>query len=898
MKGKVRALFSWAVLAMAIVCGLAGSGIKAYAEGGVVIRLHYNRADGNYNDWSVWFWEEGKDGADYAFTNEDGDFVATMEATPGTMKVGFIVRTPDWGKDIDKDQFIDITEMVSGTVDVYVESGVEGYTEEYGADAVKGTKVKSAVYDGDRTVNVLMTGEISGDAKDAFSIRSKDGDTSIEAVSFDGKLTYSIVVKDELTALRKYALYYNGQGNDIIMPEFYSTTDFESRYTYTGSDLGAVWSKEATSFKVWAPTAEAMEVRLYDKGNGGSMTEEIPMEKSDAGTWTVTKQGNLNGVYYTYHVTLDSVGKETCDPYARTTGINGERAMVIDLSSTNPEGWESDKNPHAGEAITDAIIYEAHIRDLTTEAGAGIKNPGKFIGVAETDTATKDGIATGLSHIKELGVTHLHILPFYDFGSVDERMSSTSYNWGYDPVNYNVLEGSYSTDPYNGEVRVREAKEMIKSLHDNDISVVMDVVYNHVQSSSGFCFNILVPNYFSRTTPNGTNSNGSGCGNDTASERSMVRKYIVDSVNYWADEYHIDGFRFDLVGLIDVDTINEVIDTVHKKHPDVIFYGEGWTMSTIPTKENVTMATQTNAELTPGFAYFNDTIRDGVKGSVFDSGKGFVSGAKGNAPKISRCFVGADKWCPSPSQTVNYVSCHDNNTLFDRLSVSCRDASIDDIIRMNKLSAAIYLTSEGIPFMQAGEEMLRTKVNDDGTFNSNSYNAGDKVNTILYSSLSDEKTCDVFEYYKGLISFRKAHKALRLETPEAVSAVVSEKAQDDADCLAFLLNGKSVQNEISDALFVVFNAEEDDKEVALPEGEWKVCIDGDKAGNEVLYTVSDMVKVKAGTAMILVQGENEPERTSSDRADISNDRGPGLAIALITAGVLALAGFFGFIKKK
>ena len=901
MKGKVKTLLLGVVMAAFMTTSLFFNGIEAYAEGGVTIRLHYNRADGNYNDWSVWFWEEGKDGADYAFYEEDGDMVATMESTPGTMNVGFIVRTPDWGKDIDKDQFIDISEMVSGTVDVFVESGVEGYTEEYGADAVKGTKVKNAKYDGNGNVNVLMTGEIEGDAKDAFSIKGKDGEIAIKSVSFDGNLTYTLSLQEELILTRKYALYFEGQGNGINMPEFYSTDEFESKYTYTGTDLGAVWTKDSTTFKVWAPTAEAIEVRFYETGDGRvkNMTEEIPMTEAENGTWVLTKDGDLNGVYYTYHVTIDGVGKETCDPYARTTGVNGERAMVIDLASTNPEGWDQDKNPHAGEPVTDAIIYEAHVRDLTTEEGAGIAHPGKFLGVCEADTATENGIPTGLSHIKELGATHLHILPFYDFGSVDENKSVTGiYNWGYDPVNYNVPEGSYSTDAANGEVRVREVKEMVKSLHDNGISVVMDVVYNHVQSSSGFCFNILVPGYFSRITPEGANSNGSGCGNDTASERSMVRKYIVDSVNYWADEYHIDGFRFDLVGLIDVDTINEIVKTVHEKHPDVIFYGEGWSMSTLTTKEDVVLATQTNASLTPGFAYFNDTIRDGIKGSVFDTGKGFVSGAKGNAPKISRCFLGMDKWCPSPSQTINYASCHDNNTLFDRLTLSCPDASKEDIVKMNKLSAAIYLTGEGIPFMQAGEEMLRSKVNDDGTFNSNSYNAGDKVNTIHYSDLLDETVKDVFEYYKGLISFRKAHKALRLETAEEVGANVSEIVQNDTECLTFVFDGKNIEGEISDGLFVVLNAEPVDEVIELPEGEWKVCVNGEKAGTEVLSVETGSVQVKAGTAMVLVQGENEVKESLSTSPVSGEGRKLGLAVSLVTAAVLILAGLFGFVLKK
>lgn len=372
------------------------------------------------------------------------------------------------------------------------------------------------------------------------------------------------------------------------MPIIYSTEEFEKEYTYTGNDLGAVWNKDSTTFRVWAPTAEEVYVNLYETGtpDTADLIESVAMTKGVNGTWVYTKSGDLNGTYYTYTAVLNGVREEVCDPYARTTGVNGKRGMVIDLASTNPEGWENDVNPHVNEGINDAIIYELHIRDLGTHSSSGITNVGKFLSLTERGTKTPGGMATGIDHIKELGITHIHLLPIYDFGSVDETSTNKNlFNWGYDPVNYNVPEGSYSTDPYNGEVRVAELKQMVKSLHEDGISVVMDVVYNHVYNAGEFCVNKLVPGYFSRIDDTGSYSNGSDCGNDTASERSMVKKYIVDSVNYWADEYHIDGFRFDLVGLLDTETINEIVTTVHAKHPDVIFYGEGWSMNTAVTKE-------------------------------------------------------------------------------------------------------------------------------------------------------------------------------------------------------------------------------------------------------------------------------------------------------------------------
>ncbi len=909
MKKKSKAFLMAQLMVLSVLCMCFTNKLEAKADGGVVIKLHYNRPDGAYDGWSVWFWEYGKDGSDYAFNEENGEMVATMEATPGTMQVGFIVRTQAWDKDVAEDQFIDISEMVSGTVHVYVEASVKGFEKDYGDDAVKGTKLSKALYNGDGTVTVKMTGNLEYDYETAFSLAGKLGEVGIKSVTQPKDYTYLITLNEELNATKSYTITFKGQVYKITMPNIYSTEDFENKYTYTGSDLGAVWSNEKTVFKVWAPTADEMVIRFYEAGDSrvSDMLSEEKMTLLNNGVWVYEKEGDCNGLYYTYAVTFDGVTKEACDPYARTTGVNGERAMVIDLASTDPEGWESDTNPHAGEGINDAVIYEAHIRDLTTEEGAGIKNAGKYIGVAEVGTQTASGIPTGLSHIIDLGVTHVQILPFYDFGSVDENKTvSGLYNWGYDPVNYNVPEGSYSTNAKDGAVRVKEVKEMVKALHDNGISVVMDVVYNHVYSAANFCYNVLVPDYFSRTTESGGYSSGSGCGNDTATERAMVRKYIVESVCYWAEEYHIDGFRFDLVGLMDVDTINEIVKEVHKTHPDVIFYGEGWSLTTTLSKE-AELATQKNSSLTPGFAYFNDTIRDGIKGSVFNTSAGFVSGSAGDDTKISRCFVGLDNWCNSPSQTINYASCHDNNTLFDRLRLSCPEASLDEIIAMNKLSAAIYMTAEGVPFMQAGEEMLRTKTNSDGSYNSNSYASGDAVNTIAYSSLEDEKTLDVYNYYKGLIQFRKAHAALRMDNATDAQTYIKEISTGIDHCLAFEIDG-SYEKEVSDRLMVIFNASKETQTLSLSEGEWTVCVNGDTAGIEAIETITGSVQIKPVTAMVLVQGdlgkaENPVTISSTDTDSGSAENGGKKGIAgNVAAGVcafLAIAGgIFATSKKK
>lgn len=639
------------------------------------------------------------------------------------------------------------------------------------------------------------------------------------------------------------------------MSAMYSTPDFEAAYTYHGNDLGAVWSAEKTAFRLWAPTADAVEIKLYRSGDSSEndVLTQFPMHRDVFGTWIAEHPGDLNGVYYTYLVTHGNKTVEACDPYARTTGVNGSRAMIIDLASTDPDGWDKDADPNAGRSITDAVIYELHVRDVSIDESSGITHKGKYLGVVEQGTKTPSGISTGLDHIKELGITHLHLLPVYDYGSVDERrLEKPQFNWGYDPVNYNVPEGSYSSDPYNGAVRVREVKQMIKALHDNGISVVMDVVYNHVYDAGDFCFNKIVPNYFSRTK-NGKYSNGSGCGNDTASERSMVRKYIVDSVCYWADEYHFDGFRFDLVGLLDVDTINEIVKQVHKRHPNVIFYGEGWDIPTELTKV-CDLAIQNNSKMTPGFAYFNDTIRDSLRGSVFFSDAlGFITGADDEVENLESCFKGLPHWCTDPKQTINYASCHDNNTLIDRISLAAVEHSFEEQARMNNLAAAFYMMAQGVPFLHAGEEMLRSKPDGKGGVVENSYNASDAVNSIKWGLLDQKIYHDTFEYYKGLIAFRKAHPVLRLtEVYDILSHVVSVPCRDPRMC-AFRLTG-NMPGEPSDELFMIFNASEAKQDVKLPNGKWQICIDGETAGTDAIRTAEESVSIEPISAMVLVKG--------------------------------------------
>lgn len=642
---------------------------------------------------------------------------------------------------------------------------------------------------------------------------------------------------------------------------------------YDGNDLGAVYGKDKTVFKLWAPTASGVRLNLYEKGDGGLPVETVDMTAGEKGTWFCEKSGDLNGVYYTYSVTVGSQTNETADLYARAAGVNGNRGMVIDLDATNPEGFENDIRP-AFENATDAVIYEIHVRDLSSDASSGICNVGKFLGFTETGTKNSDGLATGLDHIKDLGVTHIQILPSFDYATVDETKTDTAqFNWGYDPKNYNVPEGSYSTDPCHGEVRVKEMKQMVQALHANGIRVNMDVVFNHTYNIEDSWFQKTVPDYYYRKA-GGSYSNASGCGNETASERAMMRKYIVDSVVYWAREYHIDGFRFDLMAVHDIDTMNAVRAALDEVNPTIMVYGEGWTADNagIPSSEQ---ALKRNMAKMEGVGAFSDDIRDAVKGNVFDAlDRGFVNGRSGMEERIKFSIAGAvphpqimasqkgnvgKSWAAAPSQSINYVSCHDNLTFWDKLAISNADDSEEIRIKMNKLGIAIVLTSQGVPFFQAGEEMLRSKPSDksDTGFDENSYISPDSTNSIKWDNKA--KAYDVYEYYKGLIAFRRAHGALRMTKAADIRNNLVFMGGLDANVVAYIISNKP-NNETAEKLIVIFNANRNAVNVWLPSGEWDICVNGATAGTAPIGTAAGSVSVDGISAMALVQGDSAIEK--------------------------------------
>lgn len=652
---------------------------------------------------------------------------------------------------------------------------------------------------------------------------------------------------------------------------------------YTGDDLGATYTPESTTFKVWSPTASDVKVVLYttgsDKEAGAAKISTTDMTKTEEnGLWSVTISGDLKNKYYTYLVTNDGVAKEVVDIYAKAVGVNGNRGMVCDLNSTDPVGWENDTYKLVPNQ-TDANIWELHVKDFSYNDNSGISkgNKGKYLAFTEKGTTlNNDGKnATGIDYLKQLGINYVHINPFYDFGSVEETGDGTQFNWGYDPKNYNTPEGSYSSNPYDGNIRINEVKQMVMALHEAGIGVIMDVVYNHTFTGEDSWFQQTVPNYYYRFSDENTWSSGSGCGNDTASEHEMFRKYMVDSVTYWAKEYHIDGFRFDLMGLHDVTTMNAIRASLDKIDTKLLMYGEGWSMGTSTDSDAPALATQQNSgKMSERIAFFNDQIRDGLKGSVFESkGKGYLQGSTGSSSAVKygiQANVSGGAWkAKAPSQTVTYSSCHDNNTLYDRLVMSVKGGSkeqfsqrYEDLVAMNKLNAAVIYSSQGIPFILAGEEFARTKEGDE-----NSYSSSPEVNMLDWSRTVTYK--DLVSYYAGMIEIRNNYAPFRDATTDTVKTKM-QFATADSGVIAYTIYDEAQPWK---TVAVAFNDTSEPKEVTLkskgtlPEN-WTVIANEQTAGILSLGEVTgSTVTVPAGGALILV------DKDSFDAAAVPSTKG-------------------------
>lgn len=629
---------------------------------------------------------------------------------------------------------------------------------------------------------------------------------------------------------------------------------------YTENDLGAVYSPKMTRFKVWAPEAESVKLNLYKQGEGDNLIEQHIMKKSANGTYVFEKQGDCNGIYYTYTVVNHGEEQEAVDPYTKAAGVNGQRGMVINLEKTNPQGFELDgyRNP---EHITDAIIYEGSVRDFTMDESSGVFHNGKFLGLTEANTTNHFGEATALDYISGLGVTHVQILPAFDFETVDEKNQKAQYNWGYDPDNYNVPEGSYAVSPYDGAVRIQEMKQMVLALHSRGIGVIMDVVFNHTYRRDDSNLQKIVPGYYYRSDETGY-TNGSGCGNEVASDRPMVQKLIVDSLIYWAKEYHIDGFRFDLMGVLDIDTMNVIAERLKEIRPDIYLYGEGWNGGPSSLAEEK-RAFKASAKKMSGIGMFNDDIRDTIKGSVFyDDHLGFVNGGTHleNAlrygitgavahPQVDYDAYGSKPWAKEPGQSINYVSCHDNYTLWDKLSVSCPEASEEKKKAMNRLCAAIVFTSQGVPFIQAGEEFLRSKpLPEKKGFAENSYNMPDEVNSIKWDNIHEYP--DMIAYYKGLMELRKAHPVFRMQSEAEMTQNLCFLSDTPENVVAYLLKGKGA-DDTPENILVIFNGNDEEILYNLPEGKWKILVDDKTAGADGKKIISEKADVEPLSALVL-----------------------------------------------
>ena len=873
MKGK-KLLFVALILALVLVgCSTSGTlkdnleniGLEV-ADGAladqVPVPAGYNRVEfywkGNADiaTSDVWIWWDGKDGSGYLFEACDYGFKCAVDVPEEIGKVGFIVRTScsepggsSWGtatKDFSDDRFA----FVEGKItQIYLKTG-DGlqYSSQDGGVTLNPIKVfVIASMDDFDTVSYSVSPAVTFESKDAFKIKDANGAyLEIASVNANGTLTLA----SELELDGHYTLEIEGYGEKEIVPNgIFDTERFIAEYTYSGDELGAVIADSKTTFKVWAPTASRVVLNLFNNGTDGEAYLSADMAKGEKGVWSYTADSSEtacgHGTYYTYTVTTAVGTAEAVDPYAKAVGVNGNRGMVVDFSLTDPVGFELDTYMNAISTYSDAVIWETHVRDFSI-ANAQSAYKGKYLAFTERGLTNASGFPAGVDYLVQLGITHVHLLPIYDYATVDESNPDSSYNWGYDPKNYNALEGSYSTDPYHGEVRINEFKQAVQALHASGIGVVMDVVYNHTYSSDS-SLNRIVPYYYYRYTSEGRNSNGSGCGNETASNRVMYRKYMVDSVVYWMTEYHLDGFRFDLMGIHDTETMQEIEKALHAINPKCLIYGEGWAGGTCAYSSSL-LATQANiskVKATSGaagsIAVFNDAIRDGLKGSVFtSSAKGLISGAvnKENAQKVAFGITGgasssAVSWSVKNGMVINYMSAHDNNTLWDKLLLSNADSSEEERIQMNKFGAAVVMISRGTPFMLSGEEILRTKDGD-----SNSYKSSDEINKIDWDSVTPGSAEeDMFNWYKALIEMCAKYSWLKDST---VSCTVRA---DNSILATYRFRGNIVG-------LAVINPTASSFEESLPSGEWKVILSGETFVNEA-QTVQSSVAVPAKGVVLL-----------------------------------------------
>ncbi|HFK1484292.1 TPA: type I pullulanase [Bacillus cereus] len=805
------------------------------------IIIHYKEKLGNTKDWNLWLWGENANGTSYEFTGEDefGKY-AKIKIDGDYNRVGFIVRTNEWEKD-GGDRWIE--NIKDGRAEVWILSGDE---KVYNSKPSSDLSIQKATIDSfhEITVTTNVPFHIKEKKIEIEGIKIKNI-TPYDINSGDITNKVKIITEQKIDLKQTYKVKIeNLADTNTEIGKVIRSEEFDNLFYYGGNDLGNTYTPQHTKFRLWAPTASEAKLVTYKNWND-KIGAEINMQQGEKGTWTAELKGNQKGLFYTYKVKIGDKWTEAVDPYVRAASVNGDKGAVVNLEETNPKKWKANKKPKFKNP-EDAIIYELHVRDLSIQSESGIKQKGKYLGVTEKGTKGPEGVKTGLDHIKDLGVTHVQFLPIFDYASVNEEtLNEPQYNWGYDPKNFNVPEGSYSTNPYEPTVRITELKQMVQTLHDNNLRVVMDVVYNHMYNAAESNFHKLVPGYYYRYNEDGTFANGTGVGNDTASERKMMRKFMIDSVTYWAKEYNLDGFRFDLMGIHDYETMNEIRKAVNQIDPSIILHGEGWDLNTPLAAE--LKANQKNAEKMKVIAHFNDNIRDGLKGSVFEEKEnGFINGKENMEDRIKKGITaGIDYDTNSstyqdPEQVLTYVEAHDNHTLWDKLELTNPGDSDEVRTQMHKLSSSILLTSQGIPFLHAGQEFMRTKYGDH-----NSYKSPDSINQMDW--LRRATFNNEVDYMKGLIELRKKYSAFRMTSAEQIKTHVSF-IDAPKNTVAYIIEGNK-----HEYFTVAHNANREAVEITLPsKGPWKVLVDGKQAGSKPLYVVHDnKIKVPALSSFVL-----------------------------------------------
>jgi pullulanase len=857
------------VFLIVFACSNRTDSLNDQADSGDTLIVYYYRYMEDYAGWNMWIWPaDGQSGgSSYPFNTPDAEGFVTAHIVLPEIKgdLGMIVRKSEPGKDwVEKDGNKD---RFTGEKEVWLVQGDPVvYTEK---PDITDPPITFAVADSADKVTVYLLKKPS----DYGSFAVYEGDKKLPGKSEQGKSASQIIISldEKIAAVSKLYIVRDESGGYKDKPV--SMRNILDNYYYGGNDLGLSYRATEAVFKLWSPTAASVSVALYDDAgiynpNGqvrDNETENLyPMQKDpQSGLWSVSIQGNLEGKYYLYRVEfaegVNPIGQTVnyaVDPYAVAVSANGQRTAIVNMTDTNPPGWSSSKPPFT--AMQDAILYELHVRDFSIDENSGMKNKGKFLAFTEHGAKNSAGFPTGIDHLAGLGITHVHLLPSFDFATVNEltvddpASAKPKFNWGYDPQNYNVPEGSYSTDSRNPRLRITEFKQMVQALHDAGIRVVMDVVYNHTFQSGAGPFDHIVPVYYYRTTDTGDLANGSACGNEVASERPMVRKYIIDSVMYWAKEYNIDGFRFDLMGLIDTPTIQQLTTELRSKiDPSIIIYGEPWQAggSVLPQE----LQTIIGAQKGLGFAVFNDRIRTAIKGGSDDDTRGFASGEPEQEEGIVKGIIGSvNDFTACASESINYVTAHDNLNLWDKMALSLGTTDLatepyalidpaknlldNEAVKAVLLANGIVFTSQGIPFFQAGDEFLRSKFGDH-----NSYASPDSINMIRWENAALYRP--VIEYYAGLIKLRKEHPAFRMDSKEDIERHIEISNESD-NVVSFILR-ENANGDPWRTLFIAYNADSKPVSLDLPQTAhlWYQVVNSQKAGTETLAKINGKVTI-------------------------------------------------------